>query len=49
MMNIEECKQYPISLTEAIRARSVVRQQLKPTQLIHYEGLSRLIGTDGRV
>lgn len=42
--NVQELKQYPISIAEVIRARSVVQGLLKPTQLQYYEGLSRLIG-----
>ncbi len=36
-------KNYPISLLETIRARSIVSQYLKPTQLIRYEALSRIL------
>lgn len=39
----KEIKNHPISLNEAIRARSVVSSYLKPTQMIRYEGLSRLM------
>lgn len=41
-----ELKHYPISLHETIRARSLVSQFVKPTQLIRYEGLSRLLSAD---
>ena len=40
----QDLKQYPMSIAEVIRARSVVQGLLKPTQLQYYEGLSRLIG-----
>ncbi len=43
---MHELKQSPISLNEAIRARSIVSQFVKPTQLIRYEGLSRLLSAD---
>lgn len=43
---MEELKGYTISISEAIRSRSIVRNYVKPTQLLHYEGLSRLIGAD---
>lgn len=36
-------KNYPISLLETIRARSIISQYLKPTQLIRYEALSRIL------
>lgn len=41
---MHELKEYPISFREVIRARSVVRNYVKPSQLIFYEGLSKLIG-----
>ena len=41
---MQELKEYPISLVEVIRARSVVRSYVQPSQLIFYESLSRLIG-----
>lgn len=41
---MHELKEHPISLVEVIRARSVVRNYVKPSQLIFYESLSRLIG-----
>ena len=41
-----DLKNYPISLTEVIRARSVVGRHLKPTPLRRYESLSRLIGAE---
>jgi threonine dehydratase len=43
---MEELKEYPISISEAIRSRSIVRNYVKPTQLINYEGLSKLIGAN---
>ena len=43
---MKELKEYPISVTETVRARSIVGQFLKPTQLIRYEGLSRDLGAD---
>lgn len=43
---MEELKEYPISISETVRSRSIVRNFIKPTQLIYYEGLSRLIGAD---
>ena len=39
-------KQYPISLAEIVRARSVVRRFLKPTQLTRYQALSELLAAD---
>jgi threonine dehydratase len=39
-------KNYPISVTEVIRARSVVNRHIRPTQLIRYEGLSKAIGAE---
>jgi threonine dehydratase len=46
---MEELKQYPISISEVLRSRAVVGALAKPTQLIRYEGLSRLIGADVHV
>jgi threonine dehydratase len=43
---MEELKEYPISISEVIRSRSIVRNYVKPSQLINYEGLSKLIGAD---
>lgn len=43
---IHDIKNHPISLNEAIRARSIVANFVKPTQLIRYEGLSRLLSAD---
>jgi threonine dehydratase len=39
-----ELKRYPVSISEVVRARAVVGQWLRPTGLVHYEGLSRAIG-----
>jgi threonine dehydratase len=36
-------KHYPVSVHEVIRARSLVTSFLRPTPLIRYEGLSRLL------
>lgn len=41
---MKELKEYPISISETVRSRSIVRNFVKPTQLVYYEGLSRLIG-----
>jgi len=43
---VEKLKNYPVSLSEILRAREVVSDYVRPTQLIRYEGLSRLIGAD---
>jgi threonine dehydratase len=43
---MERLKHYPISVAEVVRSRSVVRNYVRPTQLLYYEGLSRLIGTE---
>jgi len=43
---MEELKKYPISVAEVVQSRSVVRNYVKPTQLLYYEGLSRLIGAE---
>jgi threonine dehydratase len=43
---MEELKEYPISISEVVRSRSIVRNYVKPTQLLYYEGLSRLMGAD---
>ena len=45
-MYLDEVKNYPISLNEVIRARSVIAPFIKPTQLIRYEGLSRLLSAE---
>ncbi len=43
---MKDLKEYPISLAEVVRARSIVSRFIKPTQLIRYEGLSRTIQAD---
>jgi threonine dehydratase len=43
---MEELKEYPISISETVRSLSVVRQYVKPTQLLYYEGLSKIIGAN---
>lgn len=43
---MEALKEYPISISEVIRSRSIVRNYVRPSQLINYEGLSELIGAD---
>ncbi|MBT8489718.1 MAG: pyridoxal-phosphate dependent enzyme [Deltaproteobacteria bacterium] len=43
---MEELKEYPVSISEAVRARSILREYVKPTQMLYYEGLSRLIGAN---
>lgn len=43
---MKELREHPISIAEAVRSRSIVRNYVKPTQLLYYEGLSRLIGAD---
>ena len=43
---MQDLKLYPISISETIRARSIVRQFVRPTQMLYSEGLSRLIGAD---
>jgi len=40
---MNDLKDYPISITEIVRARSVVERFIKPTQLIRYDGLSRAL------
>jgi len=39
-------KGYPVSIAEVVRARSIVGQYVRPSQLSYYEGLSRAIGAD---
>jgi threonine dehydratase len=41
---MQDAKHYPISVAEVIRARSIVGQYVRPSQLTYYEGLSRAIG-----
>lgn len=40
---MDDLKNYPISITEVVRARCVVERFLTPTQLIRYEGLSKAL------
>jgi threonine dehydratase len=42
----DDMKNYPVCLNEVIRARSIVSSLIKPTQLIRYEGLSRLLSAE---
>lgn len=41
-----DVKQYPVSLQEIQQARLCLSQYLKPTQLIRYQGLSKLLEAD---
>ncbi|MGL1930235.1 MAG: threonine/serine dehydratase [Desulfotalea sp.] len=41
---MDELKNFPISLAEVYRAKKIVSSYLPPSQLVHYEGLSRLLG-----
>ena len=41
-----EHKNYPISFTEVLHAKSVVYQYLVPTQLIYYDNLSKLLNAE---
>jgi threonine dehydratase len=43
---MEELKEYPVSISESVRSRSIVGNYVKPTQLLCYEGLSQLIGAN---
>ena len=43
---MDDLKNYPISIAEVVRARSILGGLLKPTQLIHYEGLSKALNTE---
>lgn len=43
---MKELKEYPISLTEVIKSRSIIQNYIKPTQLTYYEGLSKFIGAN---
>ena len=43
---MKEFKEYPINLTEIIRARSIIRPYLTPTPLRSYESLNRLVGAE---
>ena len=40
---MKDLKEYPISIAEVVRARSIVKRSIKPTQLIRYQGFSRAI------
>lgn len=44
--HLNDMKHYPISLNEVIRARAIIASFLKPTQLIRYEGLSRVLDAE---
>ena len=41
-----DLKRYPVSIGEVIRARSIIGQYMRPSQLTYYEGLSRAIGAE---
>jgi threonine dehydratase len=43
---MKDLKEYPISIAEVVRAQSIVKHFIKPTQLIRYEGLSRDVGAE---
>jgi threonine dehydratase len=43
---MQDLKRYPVSVAEVIRARSIVSQYVRPSQLTYYEGLSRAIGAE---
>jgi threonine dehydratase len=43
---MQDLKHYPVSVAEVIRARSIVSQYVRPSQLTYYEGLSRAIGAE---
>jgi threonine dehydratase len=43
---LNEVKKRSISLNEVIRARSILSSSLKPTQLIRYEALSRILSAE---
>ena len=38
---MKDLKEYPITIAEVVRAQSIVKRFIKPTQLIRYEGFSR--------
>ena len=40
---MKNLKEYPISIAEVVRAQSIVKRFIKPTQMIRYEGLCRAI------
>ena len=43
---MERLEHYPISIAEVMRARVVVGQFVRPSQLTYYEGLSQAIGAE---
>lgn len=43
---MNDLKNYPISVTEIIRARAIVKSFIKPTQFIRYPGFSSVIQAD---
>jgi len=43
---MEGLKHYPISITEVVRSLPIVREFVKASPLLYYEGLSRLIGAE---
>jgi threonine dehydratase len=45
-LKVNTMKDYPISISEVVRARTIVNRCLKPTQLTRYEGLSRELGAE---
>lgn len=46
---MEDLKNHPISITEVLRAQPIVQRCVKPTQLVHYEGLSRALGAEAYI
>lgn len=43
---MKSIKDHPISINEVIRAKAIVSNFLRPTQLTYYEGLSQAIGAE---
>lgn len=43
-MGLLQLKEYPVNMSEVFKARETVKRFIKPTQLIHYQGLSEYIG-----
>ncbi|MFC1858728.1 threonine/serine dehydratase [Thermodesulfobacteriota bacterium] len=43
---MKDLKGYPITIAEVVRAQSIVKRFIKPTQLIRYEGFSRDVGAE---
>lgn len=43
---MNDLKTHPISITEVIRAKSIVNRYIRPTQLIRYEALSKVVGAE---